>query len=142
MPEHDEMSQEEKIAVLSESMKHLTEGFKDLKKTLERRDKELHAHINRQIGDGITISNAALKSEMIAYTNGKVEKSEGNTKAFIKTSAFLIVLVATITVGIITYINTHSTQTQSTASEMKELLELIIQKTNTNIVVPKTKHVP
>lgn len=99
MPEQEnEMSQEEKIVGLSKDMKHLTESFKDLKGALEKRDVQIHDHINRKFEGDLNLSQLTQKAETMKYVDNEVNKSA------LKLISVFTALIAVVGGSILTWV--------------------------------------
>lgn len=113
MSENSAMSQEEKIATLSNNMQHLTEGFSDLKDTLKRRDTEIHDHINRKFSDEMKIGLLELEKKMTKDTSSNISKSMDGVKSTIKTWSSILVTTVLLTAGAIVFIQTEKEQNKN-----------------------------
>lgn len=134
MPTDDNnMSQEAEIMSLGKDIQHLTNGFNELKEILEKRNLEMHDHINRKFSDEMTIGLLTLKNEMMKYTDDKVSISVSELKTVIKTWASLVVVAVVFTVSVITYVNSSNTGNTSNVSEMTDLFKTMMQESRKTV---------
>lgn len=128
MDKHEDMSQEEKIAVIGENMRHLTESFDELKETLQHRDVEIHDHINRKFSDEMRIGLLELEKKVTEDTDAKIVKSIDELKVTIQTWALLLVFAVSFTVGTITYFNGGKKDNSLSVEQAQELYKTVARE--------------